>query len=105
MDRASVAGRGHVDLARIGPGIGDEFRNSLGRNRWMDHHDVRYSDDAADRGNVTDKIVIELVVERCVDRSPWTDQEKRISVRRCLCDRFHSDIGASPGSVLDDELL
>ena len=31
--RGPVAGRRHVDLARIGLGIGDEFGNRLGRNR------------------------------------------------------------------------
>ena len=36
---APVAGRRHVDLARIGFGIGDELGNGLGRNRWIDHHD------------------------------------------------------------------
>ena len=29
------AGRRHVDLARIGLGVGDELGNRLGRNRWI----------------------------------------------------------------------
>ena len=32
MDAAAVAGRRHVDLARIGLGIGDELGNGLGWN-------------------------------------------------------------------------
>ena len=40
MGRGPVAGRRHVELARIGLGIGDELGNRLGRNRWIHHHDV-----------------------------------------------------------------
>ena len=43
MGRGPVAGRRHVDLARIGLGIGDELGNRLGRNRWIDHHDVGHA--------------------------------------------------------------
>ena len=39
MARGPVAGRRHVDLARIGLGIGDELGNRLGRERWIDRHD------------------------------------------------------------------
>ena len=35
MGRGPDAGRRHVDLARIGLGIGDELGNRLGRNRWI----------------------------------------------------------------------
>ena len=66
--RRSVAGRRHVDLARIGLGIGDELGNRLGRNRWVDHHDEGTADDARDRRDVADEIVIEFLVERRVDR-------------------------------------
>ena len=62
------AGRRHVDLARIGLGIGDELGNGLGRNRWIHHHDIGHADDARDRRDVADEIEIELVVERRVDR-------------------------------------
>ena len=68
MGRGPVAGRRHVDLAGIGLGIGDELGNRLGRNRWIDHHDIGHADDARDRRDVADEIEIELVVERRVDR-------------------------------------
>ena len=74
MGRRSVAGRRHVDLARIGLGIGDELGNGLGRNRWIDHHDIGHADDACDRRDVADEIEIELVVERRVDRVRRTAQ-------------------------------
>src|SRR5262245_50353676 len=39
MLRAPDAGRSHVDLARVGLGIGDELGNRLRRNRWIHVHD------------------------------------------------------------------
>ena len=48
--RGPGAGRRHVDLARIGLGIGDELGNRFGRKRWMDHHDVGLADDAVATG-------------------------------------------------------
>ena len=99
------AGRRHVDLARIGLGIGDELGNRLGRNRWIDHHDEGRADDARDRRDVADEIEIELVVERRVDRVRRQDQEQRIAVRRRAHDRLGADIAAGARPVLDDEWL
>ena len=95
----------HVDLARIGLGIGDELGNRLGRNRWIDHHDVGEAEDASDRRDVADKIEIELVVERRVDRVRRTDQKERIAIRRRAHDRLGADIAAGARPVLDNELL
>ena len=66
--RRAVAGRRHVDSARIGLGIGDELRDCLGRNRWMHHHDISYPRDATDRCDVSHEIEAEICVERSVDR-------------------------------------
>ena len=74
MGPGPVAGRRHVDLARIGLGIGDELGNRLGRNRWIHHHDKGHAADACDRRDVADEIEIELVIERRVDRVRRTDQ-------------------------------
>ena len=82
MRRAPVAGRRHVDLARVGLGVGDELGNGLGRNRRIHLHDVGHAHDARDRRDVADEIEIELVVERRVDRVAATDQEQRVAVRR-----------------------
>ncbi len=41
MGRAPDAGRPHADFGRIGLGIGDELKNRLGWNGWIDHHDER----------------------------------------------------------------
>ena len=100
-----IAGRRHVDLARIGLGVGDELGNRLGRNRWIHHHDVGHADDARDRRDVADEIEIELVVERRIDRVRRADQEKRVAVGRRAHDRLGGDIAAGARPVLDDELL
>jgi len=49
MERAPIAARRHVDLARIGLGVADEFRDRLGWNRWIDHHDIKGAANARDR--------------------------------------------------------
>ncbi len=103
--RGPDAGRRHVDLARIGLGVGDELGNGLGRNRWMYLHDVGRADDARDRRDVADEIEIELVVERRVDRIRRTDQQQRIAVRRRTHDRLGADIAGGARPVLDDEGL
>jgi len=99
------AGRGHIDFAGIGFGVGDEVGNCLGRNRWVQHQDVGVANDASDRRDIADKIVIELVVERRVDRVRRADQEQRIAVGGRTHDRLGADIGAGARAVLDDELL
>ena len=103
MRAAPVARRGHVDLARIGLGVGDELGNGLSWNRWMNQHDVGLAADARDRCDVTNKVVIELVVERRADYRVGTDQEERIAVRRCSHDHFGGDIAAGTRPVLNDE--
>jgi short chain dehydrogenase len=58
--RGPVAGRGHIDFARIGFRVSDELRDSLGWYRWMYHHDVGTDAYARDRRNVADEIVIKV---------------------------------------------
>jgi hypothetical protein len=99
------AGRRHVEFTGIGLGIGDEFGNRLGRNRRVHHHDVGISHDARDRRDVADEIVVELVVQRCVDRVEATDHEQRVAVSRRAHDRFGGDVAASARPILDDKLL
>jgi hypothetical protein len=68
MGRRPDTGRGHIDFARIGLGVGNELRDRLGRHRWIDHHDKSATSNAPDRCDVTDEIVIEVRVERRVDQ-------------------------------------
>jgi hypothetical protein len=81
VGRASIAGRCHVDLAGIGVGVGDELGNGLDRNRWIHLHHVGHADDARDRRDFADEIIIELVVERRVSRVGQRDQKERIAGR------------------------
>jgi hypothetical protein len=56
-------------------------------------------------GDVADKIEIELVVKRRVDRAAWRDHEERMTVRRRAHDRLGADVAARARSVFDDERL
>src|SRR5262245_46736317 len=80
MRRRPIAGRCHVDLARIGFGIGDKLRNGPDRDRWMHLHEIRCARNGSDRCNVTDKIEIEISIERRIDDIRRAGQEKRIAI-------------------------
>ena len=54
--------------------------SETGRDRWIYRHDIWYAEDASDWRDIADEIVVELVVERRVDRVERTDQEKRVAV-------------------------
>src|SRR5262249_10196584 len=100
-----AAGRSHVDLARTGLGVGDELRDRIGWNGWIDHHDITGASNARDRRYFEDKIESELVVERRVHWVRQPDEQARIAVRRCPHDAFGADIAAGTRSVLNDEWL
>ena len=105
MGPGSAASRGHVDLARIGFGVGDELGNGLGRNRWIHDHDTGLAADARDRRDVAKEIVIELIVERRVDCVWCTDEKERVAVGGRAHDGFGGDIAGGARPVLDDEWL
>jgi hypothetical protein len=60
MVGSSGAARRHVDFARIGLGISDEFGNGFSRQRWIYNHDVEHAHDAGDRRNVADEIEVKF---------------------------------------------
>src|SRR5271156_3487143 len=95
----------HVDLAWIGLGVGDELRNGLGRERWINLHYIDCAHGARDRCDVANEIEIEFVEERRVDCVRQADLEERIAVRRRSHDQFGADIALGPRPVVDDELL
>ncbi len=105
MLRGSVAGRRHVDLARIGLGVGNELGNGLGWNRWIHQHYEWLANDARDWRDVADEIETELVVKCRVDRVHRSYQEERVAVRSRTHDRLGTDVGAGARPVLDDEWL
>src|SRR5499427_1308188 len=91
--------RCHVELARMGLGVGDELGNRLGRDRWIHYQDLGCADDGRDRRDVADEVEIELVVQRGVDRVVTTDQEKCVAVCGRAHDRLGGDIAARTWSV------
>ena len=105
MRPGAVAGRGHVELAGIGLGIGDEFADRLCRKRWMHLHAVGLVADARNRGDVMDETEFELFIERGVDGVGKADQKQRVAVGGSVQYGLGGDIAARARPVLDDELL
>ncbi len=101
VDRRAVAGGGHVELAGIGLGVGDEFRNGRDRQVLVDHDHVREADDAGDGRDVAQEIEVELRKQRRVDGIGRRDQQQRVAVRRRVDDGFRREIGGSAGPALD----
>jgi hypothetical protein len=99
------AGRCHVDLSRVGLGIGDELGNRFGRDQRVHEDNHRHPDDAADRRDVADEIEIEFRIERGVDRVGDRGRQQRIAVRGRVDDGLGADVAAGAGPVLDDEGL
>src|SRR5580700_1502528 len=105
MDGGPDPGRGKIDLAWVGPGIGDEFRNGLGWKCRIDFHDIRHAKHARDRRDVANKIEIELVIERWTYHLRRTDPKQRVAVRWRTNRRLDADIAPGPRTVLNDECL
>src|SRR5262249_40589836 len=78
MDGRAGAGGRHVELARIGFRVGDEFGNGLGRHRRVHHDHVGKADETRDRRDVAHEIVVELFIKRRVNRVRRSDKEERI---------------------------
>jgi hypothetical protein len=105
MLRGAVAPGCHVDLARIGLGVGNELRDRRCGNRRIDLQHQRSTNDAGDRRYVADEIETEIFIKRHVDGVRKRGQQQRVAVRRRLSDKFGGDVAARAGPVLDDELL
>ena len=100
---AAGTGRCHVDLAGVGLGVGDEFRNGFGRNRRMHQNRHRHPDDAGDRGNVANEIEIEFFEQRGVDRVGHGRQQQRIAVCGGIGHDLGAEIAAGTGPVFGDK--
>jgi len=103
MGRGAHAGGSHVDLARIGLSIGDEFGNRSCRDCRIDHHDEGSKVNVGDRRNVTDEIESEVVVNRRIERVRGGNHKQRMAVRRCSRDEFSAEIAACARPVIDDD--
>src|SRR6516165_1632774 len=71
----------------------------------MHDYDEGVANDASDRRHIADEVIIELVVERRVDRVRRTCQEQRIAVRWRAHDRIGANVRTSARPVVDDEWL
>ena len=69
MLRCAIAGRRHIDLARIGFGIGDELRNGIGRDGRMHHHCIGCPHRTDDRCDISNKIEIQIAVLSAVENN------------------------------------
>src|SRR5262249_1479803 len=74
-------------------------------NRWIDHHEKRYANNASNRRDVAEKRETKVVVKRRVDRRRRVNHEECVAVWRRLHDYLGSDIGAGARPILDDERL
>ena len=99
------AGRGVIDLARVGLGVGDELGNRLGRKRRRDEHARGARARGRDRHDVADEVEVQLVVERRIDGVAGVDQQQRVAIGRRRDDRLGAEIAAGAALVLDDEGL
>ena len=103
--RAAVAARGHVDLAGIGLGVGDELGNGFGRQRRRHHHEERRVGNARDRREIADEIEAEVAVERGVEHVGQHRAEHRVAVGRRARGGFGADVARKSRPVLDHERL
>jgi hypothetical protein len=71
----------------------------------MYSHDVRHYSDRGDASNVSNEIVTEVLIQRCVDGVWYRGQEKRISIRRRVYDHLGADVAPGAGPILNDEWL
>ena len=105
MHRGADAGRGHVDLARVGLGERDELGHGAGRHRLVHLHHVGGAHQTGDRRDVLEKIERQRFIERGVDGARGRHEQNRVAVRRRIDHRLGGDIAPCPAPVLDHHLL
>jgi hypothetical protein len=104
MNGRAIAGRGVVELARIGFRVVDQVLHGLDLGQLLLHHqDIGQVRDLRDRDEVLLGIVGELGIEILVDRDLRRHDEQRRAVGRALGDAVHADIGGRTRDVLDDD--
>ena len=105
MLRPADAARSHVDLAGIGLGIGDEFRNGFRREVRQHFHDQSDAIGDRDRRDVVHEVERQIGKHRLIDGVLRIDQEQRVAIGRRMHGRFGRDIAGGAGPDIDDELL
>jgi hypothetical protein len=105
MGWGSITARSHVDLTRVGLGVGDEVESRLRWDRRIHQHHKRRARDARDRRNVLDEIESELLIKCGVDRVTSTYQEECVAVCGGVYDCLGADIAARTWAIFNDEWL
>src|SRR6516162_11608772 len=97
--------RAHVDLAWIGFGVSNELGDCSSRNGQIDEHQVGHADDPRNWRYITDKVELEIAIERRITRIRKIRQKERIAISRRIHDHLSSDVAAGARPVLNDEWL
>src|ERR1700730_11460981 len=97
--------RTHIDPARVGFGVVDEFGHRARWKRRVHLHEVGKPDQAGNRRKVPDEIETWMFVERHVDGIDGAGEEKRVAVGRSGNDRGRGQVGAGARTVLDHDWL
>jgi hypothetical protein len=71
----------------------------------MDLHDIAETDQAGDRHNIAQEIVVEFFIKRRVDRIRRRDQQQRVAIGRRAHRGLGADVAAGAGPALDNECL
>jgi hypothetical protein len=106
IEMGGIAGarRRVVDLAGIGPGIGDEVRELLVAFRRVEDHDHRHVAERDDRREVG-HLEAEVRAGRRRDRMGRGVDQDGVAVGVGLGDRAHADGVTGPGSIFDHDRL
>src|SRR5262245_60912572 len=105
MRKATGAAGAHNDLAGIGLGVLAKLANRSGRTLGMDNDNTRGHCNAGDWRNITDRIVSEGLIKRCIDRVCGGGDEQRVPVRRCADIRFGSEACSGAQAIFYNEGL
>ena len=105
MTARADAERSIVQLARMRPGVVDQFLDGAERRVGRHHEDVLRGRDPHDGLEVLDRIETLHRRERDVDRQHLSAEVKRIAVSRRLRRRRRTDIAAGAGTILHEHRL
>ena len=105
MADAAGAGRGVVELVRVGFDVRHELRERFGRYRGMDTQHKRVGGNHRDRGKVAQAVVIDLLHQRHDQQIGCGANEPGIAIGRSPGDEFGGNGTAGTDPVLHHEGL
>ena len=92
----------HVELLRRRLRQRDELLHGLGAEIGLDREHVRRDGKLADRNEILERVVGQLLVETWIDRIGAGRKEERVAVRLRACGQPHADIAAGTAAVLHE---